>query len=127
MTFLTNASSTLESLIIGDSAIPRSQDEGYALDLSIPLMERLSNLRVNGDLLSFSSLTRKKRNGSTSSIYISDTTLNQEGFEEALEKTGWARIDLRCRAWASDETFKGKAFRVAESQGISLTIENYYP
>jgi hypothetical protein len=128
--FLSQAASTLTSLKIQKCQIFRPRDQEYAVDSEIGNMKNLSNLTLDGDLLSSLTLLRKIPQDQSDdqpmrqaavSITSPDPVI-EEGFVDAVKVTAWTRIIIIYEGWSWNPKSRKKAAKVAAQRGISLEL-----
>ncbi|KAF7346232.1 hypothetical protein MSAN_01850200 [Mycena sanguinolenta] len=122
--WLFEAGGSLRSLNIEKCSIAKAgDDEEYALDAAMGHLTALSNLRVEGDIISELAVLRKI--ASTERYRRDMITLdncpgvNPHGLVQALKSTGWSTISAR-RVFEGNEPLMEEGKAVAKGRGINL-------
>ncbi|KAF7346230.1 hypothetical protein MSAN_01850000 [Mycena sanguinolenta] len=122
--WLFEAGGSLQSLNIEKCSIAKTgDDEEYALDAAMGHLTALSNLRVEGDIVSELAVLRKI---ASTERYRRDTItldncpgVNPHGLVQALKSTGWSTISAR-RVFEGNEPLMEEGKAVAKGRGIHL-------
>ncbi|KAJ6511029.1 hypothetical protein C8R45DRAFT_921715 [Mycena sanguinolenta] len=122
--WLFEAGDSLQSLNIEKCSIAKAgDDEEYALDAAMGHLTTLSNLRVEGDIVSELAVLLKV--ASTEQYWHEMITLNNcpgvnpHGLVQALKSTGWKTISAR-HVFEGNEPLMKEGEAVAQGRGISL-------
>jgi hypothetical protein len=122
--FLQKVGSTLVKLSVIGSTIARdSLDEGYAIDLAMPIMMSLNTAHIYGDLLTTLAISGKERIPShlnrAITIYRAPQIDDIDSFIDALGTTGWDDIEFASNnAMVWDDDAQRRVSEFAKDRGI---------
>ncbi|KAJ7728949.1 hypothetical protein DFH07DRAFT_850655 [Mycena maculata] len=120
--WLLQVASTIRQLNIEKCSIAKASDEEYALDAAMSHLASLSNLRIEGDVLSELAVLRKTSSTGRNRHMINLDNcpgVNPHGLVQALKYTSWQTISAR-RLFEGNEPLHEEGKAIAKERGLVL-------